>query len=103
MKILEEENLGIPAWISFNSKDGQTVVRGDSFEECVKVAHACKHVVAVGVNCTPPRFVKDLILIAKKVCAGCQIKESSEYSPACVISCNALTWLGDTEPLLCRL
>lgn len=67
VKILEEENLGIPAWISFNSKDGRNVVRGDAIEECMAVADACKHVVAVGINCTPPRFIKDLILATRKV------------------------------------
>lgn len=67
VKILEEENLGIPAWISFNSKDGRNVVRGDPIEDCMAVADACKHVVAVGINCTPPRFIKDLILATRKV------------------------------------
>lgn len=67
VRLLEEEDLGVPAWISFNSKDGSNVVRGDPFEECVAAADACQHVVAVGINCTPPRFIQGLILAARKV------------------------------------
>lgn len=40
---------------------------GDSLSECAKIADACKKVVAVGINCTPPRFISGLILAIKKV------------------------------------
>ncbi|KAG5567556.1 hypothetical protein RHGRI_002931 [Rhododendron griersonianum] len=66
-QLLEEENIKIPAWLSFNSKDGVNVVSGDSLLECVAIAQASKKVVAVGINCTPPRFIHDLILSMKKV------------------------------------
>ncbi|XP_058224493.1 homocysteine S-methyltransferase 2 [Rhododendron vialii] len=66
-QLLEEEKIKIPAWFSFNSKDGVNVVSGDSLLECVAIAEASKKVVAVGINCTPPRFIHDLILSMKKV------------------------------------
>lgn len=66
-ELLEEENLNIPAWFSFNSKDGVHVVSGDSLTECASIADSCKKVVALGINCTPPRFIHDLILSIKKV------------------------------------
>ncbi|XVF32532.1 hypothetical protein REPUB_Repub17cG0090600 [Reevesia pubescens] len=66
-ELLEEEDVKIPAWFSFNSKDGINVVSGDSLVECASVAESCKKVVAVGINCTPPRFIHDLILAIKKV------------------------------------
>ncbi|XP_051118685.1 homocysteine S-methyltransferase 2-like [Andrographis paniculata] len=65
--IEEEEDINIPAWLSFNSKDGVHVVSGDSLSECVAVAETSKKIVAVGINCTPPRFIRDLILSIKKV------------------------------------
>ncbi|CAL5425213.1 unnamed protein product [Camellia sinensis] len=65
-RLLEEEDIKIPAWFSFNSKDGVHVVSGDSLLECAAIAEACKKVVAVGINCTPPRFIHDLILTVKK-------------------------------------
>ncbi|KAH6772790.1 homocysteine methyltransferase 2 [Perilla frutescens var. hirtella] len=67
--LLEEENISIPSWLSFNSKDGVNVVSGDSLTECVAVAESSNKIVAVGINCTPPRYIRDLILSIKKVTA----------------------------------
>lgn len=69
--LLEEENINIPAWLSFNSKDGINVVSGDSITECVAAAESSNKVVAVGINCTPPRFIRDLVLSIKKVSVFC--------------------------------
>lgn len=66
-ELLEEENIKIPAWFSFNSKDGTNVVSGDSISECASIADSCKQVVAVGINCTPPRFIHGLVQSIKKV------------------------------------
>nr|KJB23026.1 hypothetical protein B456_004G078000 [Gossypium raimondii]KJB23027.1 hypothetical protein B456_004G078000 [Gossypium raimondii]KJB23028.1 hypothetical protein B456_004G078000 [Gossypium raimondii] len=66
-ELLEEEHIKIPAWLTFNSKDGVNVVSGDSLLQCASIAESCKQVVAVGINCTPPRFIHDLILAIKKV------------------------------------
>ncbi|KAK7396383.1 hypothetical protein VNO78_17353 [Psophocarpus tetragonolobus] len=66
-QLLEEEDIKIPAWFSFNSKDGVNVVSGDSLMECGSIAESCNKVVAVGINCTPPRFIHDLIVMLKKV------------------------------------
>ncbi|KAD3338260.1 hypothetical protein E3N88_33781 [Mikania micrantha] len=64
---LLEEGINIPAWFAFNSKDGVNVVGGDSLAECARIADSCKKVVAVGINCTPPRFIGGLISKIKKV------------------------------------
>ena len=66
-ELLDEENITIPAWLSFNSLDGINVVSGDSLLECASVADSCKQVVAVGINCTAPRFIHGLILLIRKV------------------------------------
>nr|XP_043609885.1 homocysteine S-methyltransferase 2-like [Erigeron canadensis] len=64
---LLEEGINIPAWFAFNSKDGVNVVSGDSLAECTTIADSCNKVVAVGINCTPPRFIAGLISTMKKV------------------------------------
>lgn len=69
-ELLEEEDIKIPAWFAFNSKDGVNVVSGDSLLECGSIAESCNKVVAVGINCTPPRFIHDLIVLLKKVYFG---------------------------------
>ncbi|KAM1057898.1 hypothetical protein COP1_031208 [Malus domestica] len=66
-ELLEEENMQLPAWFSFNSKDGINVVSGDSLLECATVAESCKKVVAVGINCTPPRFIHGLLTLITQV------------------------------------
>ncbi|VFQ74634.1 unnamed protein product [Cuscuta campestris] len=69
VELLDEEDIKIPAWLSFNSKDGINVVSGDSLLECATIADSCKTVVAVGINCTPPRFISNLILSLNKATA----------------------------------
>ncbi|OVA15529.1 Homocysteine S-methyltransferase [Macleaya cordata] len=66
-ELLEEDDIKIPAWFSFNSKDGLNVVSGDPLSECASIADSCKKVVAVGINCTPPRFIRGLISSVQKV------------------------------------
>lgn len=63
----ESPSSPLPAWISFNSKDGADVVRGDDFQECVLAVSECARVEAVGINCTPPRFILGLLQATRKV------------------------------------
>lgn len=58
---------GVPAWLSFSCQDESRVWHGESFAECIAVAAASPQVVAVGVNCTAPRFVEPLLRAARKV------------------------------------
>ncbi|KAF3796071.1 Homocysteine S-methyltransferase 2 [Nymphaea thermarum] len=67
VELLEEGDVKIPAWLSFNSKDGVNVVSGDSLAECISIGDSCQKVVAVGINCTPPRFIHDLVISVEKV------------------------------------
>uniref|UniRef100_A0A0E0M7T1 Uncharacterized protein n=1 Tax=Oryza punctata TaxID=4537 RepID=A0A0E0M7T1_ORYPU len=67
VELLEECKLHIPAWFGFTSKDGINVVSGDSLIECASIADSCKEVAAVGINCTPPRFIHELVLSIRKV------------------------------------
>jgi len=67
VELLNEENLRTPAWILLNSKEGVNVVKGDSLTDCVSLVEKCAKVVAVGINYTPPRFILDLICVAREV------------------------------------
>ncbi|TVU34935.1 hypothetical protein EJB05_16793, partial [Eragrostis curvula] len=66
-ELLEEEDIHIPAWFSFTSKDGVNAASGDPIMECAAVGDSCERVAAVGVNCTAPRFIQGLIHSIKKV------------------------------------
>ncbi|CAN6999596.1 unnamed protein product [Brassica rapa subsp. trilocularis] len=65
--LLEEEGIDIPAWFAFTSKDGVTVPSGESIIECAEVADSCKKLVAIGINCTAPRYISDLVISLRQV------------------------------------
>ncbi|EFJ17183.1 hypothetical protein SELMODRAFT_179106 [Selaginella moellendorffii] len=66
IELLGEEDIDVPAWIAFSSKDGKNVVSGDNFSESIAMLDKCDKVVAVGINCCPPHFVEGLIHEARK-------------------------------------
>ncbi|GAB4843347.1 Catalyzes methyl transfer from S-methylmethionine (SMM) to adenosyl-L-homocysteine (AdoMet) [Ancistrocladus abbreviatus] len=66
-ELLEEEDIRIPAWLSFSCKDGTSVVSGDSILDCASIADSCSKVAAVGINCTPPRYIQALVQSIRKV------------------------------------
>ncbi|KAL8162737.1 hypothetical protein V2J09_014226 [Rumex salicifolius] len=65
-ELLEEEGIKLPVWFSFSCKDSENVVNGDTIFECALIADSCKNVAAIGVNCTPPKYVHELIQSIKK-------------------------------------
>ena len=50
-----------PSWVSFSCRDGAHVVDGSRIEEVVAMFADHPTVVAIGINCTPPQFVPDLL------------------------------------------
>ncbi|CAK8573679.1 unnamed protein product [Lathyrus sativus] len=67
VELMEEEGIETPAWFSFSCKDEHNVASGESILDCASIADSCRQVVAVGVNCTAPRFIHGLISSIKKV------------------------------------
>lgn len=55
------------AWLSFSCRDGKHVCHGESFADCAALADHAEQVVAVGLNCTPPGFVEELLEAASGV------------------------------------
>jgi len=78
-----------PAWIAFSCKSGTESCSGEPFLECVKAAASSAYVVGVGVNCTHPSFVKDLV------------KTCREYLPkdrhVVVYPNSGEVWCGETH------
>jgi homocysteine S-methyltransferase len=58
---LLDESGGIPAWISFSCRDGQRLCHGESLAEAAGLVAGCARVLAVGVNCTAPRYIANLL------------------------------------------
>lgn len=60
MSLLDEFE-GREAWLSFSCKDERHVSHGEPFAECVVLAEDHPQIVAVGVNCTNPAFIPELL------------------------------------------
>lgn len=65
VKLLDEFH-AIEAWVSFSCRDETHVNDGQLLEDCIRDVEASAHVVAVGINCTSPKFIPALIREAKK-------------------------------------
>lgn len=50
-----------PAWFSFTCRDERHTAHGEPLGDCARLLDAEPGVVAIGVNCTAPRFVAPLI------------------------------------------
>ncbi len=55
------------AWLSFSCKDEQHVCHGESFADCAALAEISDQIIAVGINCTPPRYLVPLLNSAQRV------------------------------------
>lgn len=62
VRLLDE--VAIPAWLSFSCRDASTTSAGEPIAEAVALG-AHPRIVAVGVNCTAPRFVPGLLATAR--------------------------------------
>jgi homocysteine S-methyltransferase len=53
------------AWVAFSCRDGRTTSHGEPIEDAVAAATSSRRVVAVGVNCTAPEHVEELLTRAR--------------------------------------
>lgn len=51
----------IPVWVSFTARDGRHISDGTPIAECAAMLNDVPNVLAVGVNCTSPRLMPELI------------------------------------------
>ena len=64
LRLLDERPTA-QAWIACTARDGTYLASGEPFASVARTAGAHDQVIAVGVNCTAPRFVTSLIRIAR--------------------------------------
>ena len=58
---LLEEQPGATAWLSFSCRDGAHTRRGERVEEAFDLARDAPGIVAIGINCTEPKFIDELV------------------------------------------
>lgn len=57
--LVETAEMG--AWFSFSCQNGRLISDGTSIADCAALLHPLPQVLAIGINCTAPRFIPDLI------------------------------------------
>ncbi|MCP8968115.1 homocysteine S-methyltransferase [Ectobacillus ponti] len=56
-----QELPGVYAWITFSAKDALHISSGERIADCAAWLDGEEQVAAVGINCTPPRYISPLI------------------------------------------
>jgi homocysteine S-methyltransferase len=92
---LLEETPDIFAWFSFSCRDGARISDGTPIAECASFLSGFERVAAVGINCTPPRYIPDLIRAVTAVTSKPVVvypNSGETYDPV------AKRWLGEADP-----
>ena len=86
-----------PAWISFSCRDEQHLNDGTLIAEAAAPLADHPNVLAIGVNCTPPRYISGLICTLKPVVGAKKIvvypNSGETYHAA------SKTWRGISDPV----
>ncbi|WP_017537898.1 homocysteine S-methyltransferase [Nocardiopsis halophila] len=92
---LMRETPEVPVWVSFSGRDDAHISDGTPMAECAALFAGMEQVVAVGVNCTPPRHAAPLVAeaVAASGRPGAAYPNSGEsWNPA------ARAWTGSADP-----
>ncbi|HRQ36286.1 MAG TPA: homocysteine S-methyltransferase [Chloroflexota bacterium] len=85
----------MPAWVSFTARDGRHISDGTPIADCAACLNDIPNVVAVGVNCTPPRLMPELIEAIQSVSDKPIIvypNSGERYDPVQKV------WQGESDP-----
>ena len=85
-----------PAWISFSCRDEKHINDGTLISECVSIFKNHPKVFAIGVNCTKPKYVTQIIQLLRSMKLDHKIiiyPHSGE-----VYNAQTKTWSGLSDP-----
>jgi len=88
-----------PAWLSFSCKNGQQLNDGTPIEECLSAFTHSTNPIALGVNCTNPKYIVELIARLKSTCPDKHIviypNSGEDFDPV------MKAWSGTASPNEC--
>jgi homocysteine S-methyltransferase len=87
--------LGVPAWISFSCSTDDRINDGTPLTDAVEAATAIDGVVAIGINCTPPRHIGPLLEIAA---SRTQLPLVAYPNRGATWDAASRSWTGDGVP-----
>lgn len=82
------------AWFSFSAKDEAHTCHGETLVECAALLEACPQVVAIGINCSAPKYIPGLVANLRTATSKPILvyPNSGEiYNPA------SNSWTGETD------
>lgn len=87
-----------PAWISFSCKDDKHINDGTPMKQCVSFLREHSNIIAIGVNCTSPKYISSLI---KNIKSEIRDKKIIIYpNSGEVYNAKTKTWFGISNPNL---
>ncbi len=97
-KVLSEllQGSSKPSWISFSCRNETEINDGTPIEKAVELFEDHPTVFAIGVNCTKPRFISELIQRIKKASTGRKIIVYPNSGEA--FNAQSKTWVGTANP-----
>ncbi len=88
-----------PAWVSFSCRDGQHISDGTRIEEAVALLNNAPRILAVGVNCTAPQYINEILHRIKSVAINKSVvvypNSGEQYDP------ESKQWSGTVSPDEC--
>lgn len=61
VRVLREKKIRIPAWFSFSCRNGTEISDGTKIAACAHFLKDVPEAAAIGLNCTAPQYVEELI------------------------------------------
>jgi homocysteine S-methyltransferase len=94
------EQYRAPAWVSFSCRNAQQLSSGESIGEAAKLLQDNPYIFAIGVNCSAPQYISELLLEIKRHWRGRIVvyPNSGEHYHG-----DSGTWTGTAEPHDCGL
>ena len=72
LSFLMKKNVQIPSAICFSPVDGENACSGETFQECLDILNKSDKVSIVGINCSSPQCIGNLILKFREVSVFCK-------------------------------
>lgn len=85
-----------PAWVTFSCKDGEHINDGSPISEAVSLFTHHPNVFAVGINCTAPKFISQLIGNIKTTSGDKKVVVYPNSGEA--YNAQTKTWIGLSDP-----
>ena len=60
------EELGCEGWMTYSCMSGKSLCDGTDIEECAEYMDKCDVIDAIGVNCTKPKYIEELVKKIRK-------------------------------------